>query len=291
MSEDNRGRNQWMRQLDDTVRGASGGFLFSIPLLYTMEVWWVGTFVNAQRMFVALVITFGIVFLLNRTSGFRKGHGSELAEVMPDTIHAVALSLICTAFVLFLLRRVTMDTPLDEALGKVVYEAVPFALGVALANQFLSSGRQQQSGSSSQKQQQGQEGRLNATLKDIGATIVGAIFIGFTIAPTTEIPMLAADITAPWLLGLMALSLLVSYGIVFESGFAEARKRRQQQGIFQRPLSETVVAYLVSLVVAAAMLWFFHQVELDDSWQMWINYTVVLGLPATVGGAAGRIAV
>ncbi len=103
--------------------------------------------------------------------------------------------------------------------------------------------------------------------------------------------MLAANITPPWLLALMAASLLISYGIVFESGFADARKCRQQQGIFQRPISETVVAYLVSLLVAGLMLWFFKQFGPDDPWYVWLHYTVVLGLPAAVGGAAGRIAV
>ena len=103
--------------------------------------------------------------------------------------------------------------------------------------------------------------------------------------------MLAADMTAPWLLALMAASLAISYGIVFESGFADARKRRQQRGIFQRPISETVVAYLVSLTVAALMLWFFKQFGTDDPWNVWLHYTVVPGLPAAVSGAAGRIAV
>ncbi|HEY9873801.1 MAG TPA: DUF2391 family protein, partial [Candidatus Obscuribacterales bacterium] len=75
----------------------------------------------------------------------------------------------------------------------------------------------------------------------------------------------------------------------FEAGFTNQKKRMQQQGIFQRPLSETVACYLVSLLAAAFMLWFFQQVSLEDPWQMWLSYTLLLGLPASVGGAAGRI--
>ncbi len=48
-------RNQWTHELDDFVRGASGGFLFSIPLLYTMEAWWIGSFIDPPRMFAGLV--------------------------------------------------------------------------------------------------------------------------------------------------------------------------------------------------------------------------------------------
>ncbi len=128
-------------------------------------------------------------------------------------------------------------------------------------------------------------------LKDLGATAIGATFIGFTIAPTQEVPLLAANLSPPWFLALMAASLLISYAIVFEAGFADQRSRQRQRGIFQRPVSETIVSYLVALLVAAVMLWFFRQFGLEDPWHLWLKYTIVLGLPAAVGGAAGRIAV
>ena len=300
-------RSQWAAELDDLVRAVSGGFLFSIPLLYTMEVWWVGTFVNGRRMAIALVVTFVIVFLLNRSAGFRKGRRNRLADTLMETTQALSIGLVCTAGILFLLRRVTLETPPDEALGKVIYEAVPFALGVAVASQFLNGDRSQSedgrggpdAGGGGQGAQQGADSRrgqndrsgLRGTLRDLGATVVGAMFIGFTIAPTAEVPMLAAGLHPPGLLALMAASLLLSYGIVFESGFADQRARRQQRGIFQRPISETIVSYLVSLLVAAGMLWFFRQFGLEDPWHMWLKYTIVLGLPAAVGGAAGRLAV
>jgi len=33
----------------------------------------------------------------------------------------------------------------------------------------------------------------------------------------------------------MVASLLISYGIVFEAGFANQQKRQKQRGLFQRP--------------------------------------------------------
>lgn len=103
--------------------------------------------------------------------------------------------------------------------------------------------------------------------------------------------MLAASLTPPWLLGVMAASLAVSYMIVFESGFADEGRRRGQQGVLQSPLSETVASYLVALGVAALMLALYDQIRLDDPWPVWLSHTIVLGLPAAVGGAAGRLAV
>jgi len=284
---------QWSKEVDDLVRGASGGFLFGIPLLYTMEVWWIGSFINPQRMLVALAITFGIVFVLNRTAGFRRTEGISFFDGIIATVEALAISTVCAGIILVLLRRITIDTPLPEILGKIVYEAVPFAVGVALANQLLRAGGEANHSQHSQNEQpqDTRKERINGTLADIGATLVGAMFIAATIAPTDEIPMLVVSLSHPWLLGLMAASLVISYGIVFEAGFADQERREQQRGIFQRPLSETIVSYLISVAAAALMLWFFHQLSFNDPWQMWLNYSIVLGLPATIGGAAGRLAV
>jgi putative integral membrane protein (TIGR02587 family) len=309
-------KSMWSRELDDLVRGASGGFLFGIPLLYTMEVWWIGSYATPLRLLIALFATFCGVLLLNRTAGFRGTQDVRLRDAAMDSVEALAIGLICTAIVLTLLREINTGTPFDEIVGKMIFESVPFALGVALANQFLQGSREgndssdnnnsresssggagddsrqdSQDRESSNESKNSAKGRLNATLADVGATLIGALIIAFNIAPTDEIPMLAAAIEPLWLLLLIAASLFISYGIVFEAGFHNQQQREQQQGIFQRPLSETVASYLVALVAALCMLWFFNQLTLDDPWQLWLRYTLILGLPATIGGAAGRLAV
>ncbi|MBD2089923.1 TIGR02587 family membrane protein [Microcoleus sp. FACHB-1515] len=274
----------WQSELNDLVRGSCGGFLFGIPLLYTMEVWWIGSFIEPPMMLAAIVTAFVAVFLLSRTAGFRHTQNIRMVDALKDTIEALAIGFVCTTIILVLLREVTPEVSLDEALGKVLFEGIPFSLGVALANLFLSS-------KDAANQNGQQDGVINATIADIGATAIGASIISASIAPTDEVAMLAAGISAPWLLALMAASLLISYGIVFQSGFANQDHRRQQRGLFQRPLSETVMSYLVSLLISAFLLWFFQQLQFDDPLSMWLRYTLILGLPATVGGAAGRLAV
>lgn len=293
-----RRRQAWKAEVEDLVRGACGGFLFGIPLLYTMEMWWIGSFVSPSMMLSALTVTYVVVFLLNRTEGFRRVQGNSTQQAAIDSVEAIALGLLCAALILVLLQEITVQTPLDEALGKLIYESVPFTLGVALANQVLRGDRNAQSddassesSSQSSSAQNKPSDELHATLSDIGATLIGSIIIAFNIAPTDEVAMLAAAVPAPWLLGIIVISLLVSYGIVFEAGFAKQQQRMQQRGIFQRPSSETVAAYLISLAAAAIMLWFFQQLHFTDPWTMWLRYTLVLGLPSTIGGAAGRLAV
>ncbi len=291
-----RRKNQWLSELDDIVRGASGGFLFGIPLLYTMEVWWIGSYSKPLRLMIALFATFVIVFLLNRTSGFRKAGGIRATDAITDSIEAIAIGIVCATFVLFLLQEVTTSTPLQEALGKIIFESVPFTIGVAVASQFLNDTPDKNRPHSLEAGKDDEaknhiKNDINATFADIGATLIGAVFIAFNIAPTDEIPMLSAAISPPWLLAIIVASLVISYGIVFEAGFANQQKRQQQQGIFQRPMSETVMSYLMSLVAAMFMLWFFQKLSFEDPWSMWLSFTLVLGLPATIGGAAGRLAI
>lgn len=284
--------NRWKTELDDLIRGASGGFLFGIPLLYTMEVWWIGSTVGPIRLLMALVLTFAVVFMLNRTSGFRKATDVNTIDAVMDTIEAMGLGILCAGVILWLLQEITLQTPLNEAVGKLIYEGVPFTLGVALANQFLSGNSQgDQDTGNGPTPRPGSKGQLNETLSDIGGTMIGATIIAFNIAPTDEIPMLAAAVSGPWLLAVMVASLVISYGIVFQAGFANQQKRQQQQGIFQRPLSETIASYLISLIAGMAMLFFFDKVQFGDPWQMWLSHILLLGLPATIGGAAGRLAV
>jgi len=244
---------------------------------------------------VAIALTFIVVFLLNQTDGFRKRrHIASAYEAAMDTVEAIAIGVICSALMLVLLRELTPETAFKEALGKIIFESVPFSLGVALANQFLGDSRnanpkEQTDGKPNNSPKQNAPDDLQATLADIGATLIGATVIAFNIAPTDEIPMLAAGVSPPWLLTIIASSLVISYAIVFQAGFSDQRKRRQQQGIFQRPLSETTMCYLVSLLASALMLWFFQKLTFSDPWTMWLDHTLLLGLPATIGGAAGRL--
>ena len=285
----------WSNQFDDMIRGASGGFLFGIPLLYTMEVWWIGSQTPPPVMLAILAATFAVVFLLNRTEGFRKTQSMHFLDTFMDSVEVLAIGIICATFMLFLLGEIRVGTPLEEALGKLILESVPFALGAASSRAFLSGDRwsstnSEGSDNKGKQKKKADKQEINATLADIGATLIGATIIAFNIAPTDEIPMLNASASPSWLLAILVASLIISYGIVFQAGFTTQKKRRQQQGIFQRPISETVASYLVSLFAAAFMLFFFNRLTIDDPWTLWLSHTVLLGLPASIGGAAGRIA-
>jgi len=284
--------NIWLRELQDILRGAAGGFLFGIPLLYTVEVWSIGSSVQPERLLVVLAVTFGVVWLLTQTGGFRRTLRLRPLEAVLESIEALGIGILCAAIALVLLRRITLATPLSETLGKLIFEGVPFSLGVALARSLLSPSperpvsRRQRNGFSQKRL----ASRWPDTLVDLDATLLGAMLIAFSIAPTEEIRLLAAAIPPLWLLLIIAASLLLSYTIVFASGFANGSERRHR-GLLLSPITETLVAYLVALLISTTMLVFFQQLTPADPWQEWLSNILVLGLPASIGGAAGRILV
>jgi putative integral membrane protein (TIGR02587 family) len=284
----------WAAEGLDLVRAVAGGLLFGIPLLFTMEVWWIGTATRPGPMVAALLLTLLVVVVLTRTSGFRSTKDIRLVDAVMDGIEAVALGVLSVFVLLVLLQEITPETPLREALGKTVYEATPFGMGIALAQQFLRKGRDgKDDGEGAQDGGDGSaaEGRVGATVADLGATVTGAVFVAFNIAPTDEVPVLAAAMGAAGLIAVVVVSLLVSFVVVFVAGFSNEEKRHRQPGILQHPVTETVVCYLVALVCSAAMLLFFQRLDMGAPLGATLRDVIVLGLPASVGGAAGRLVV
>ncbi len=48
----------WKREYSELARAFSGAFLFGITLLYTMELWWIGTYISFWRLFLLLAFAF-----------------------------------------------------------------------------------------------------------------------------------------------------------------------------------------------------------------------------------------
>ena len=280
----------WRTELLNVVRAASGGLLFGVPLLYTMEVWWTGTHTSPALMLVVLGVLFLPVLALNRTAGFRAHRDVRLRDAVGDTVEAIAVGIVVTAVVLLLIGEIGPDSGRESALGKVVYECVPFCLGVGVARHFLQDRREGGSnGDAEDPDDDDLNEGLSPTVADLGATVLGAIFVSLSIAPTDEVPMIASALGPIGLLALIGASLVTSYAIVFVADFRNQEGRHAQEGPFQRPISETVVSYLVALCVAGALLWLFQR-GTDPPADL-LARMVVLGFPAAIGGAAGRLAV
>lgn len=276
-------QSSWKRELGAFGRAFSGAFLFGVPLLFTMEMWWIGTYADLWKLVVFLLLALSANLGLTYFAGFKQNRTA--LQFIDQAIDAVAVGVVGSFVVLVVLNRISLSDPLDSIVGKIIVQAVPLSIGASLANIVFNKG----------EGRQGEDSALDrpwlSLVNDIGATAIGGIFIGFSIAPTDEVPMLAAGMSFPHELALVGLTLFIGYLIVFVSGFDPEVHGQQQPGLFQRPLTETTLAYLVSLIVALVALFLFDRIEVRDPLQTVVSQTLVLGMPTMVGGAAGRLAV
>ena len=272
----------WQRELGDFVRAFSGAYLFGMPMLYTMEMWWLGTTIETPRLIALLILAFLVNLGLATIAGFKRE--STFRSRVDQATDAVAVGLVGSAMVLAVLNQIQIHEPLDSLLGKLIVQAVPLSIGAMVANAVFSGGALSQPKPAEERSTWGE------LLKDIGATAAGALFLSFAIAPTEEIRMIAGDLHTVHVVGLVLLSLVASYAIVFASGFDPQRRHPARQHALQGPVGETALAYVVSLVVAATVLFVLPGLGSGDSALSVVTQTLVMGLPACVGGAAGRIA-
>jgi len=277
----------WRIELGDFCRAFSGAFLFGIPLLYTQEMWSLGSYVTGWKLLGMLLIAFVVNLGLSYFAGFKSEQPRDFVGHLDQAIDAVAVGAVASAVVLLVLNRVSPSDPLDSILGTIVVQVPPLSIGASVARDLFAAGMGRQGGEP--------RGRAvapwQATLRDLGATMAGGIFVGFNTAPTEEIRLLAAEMPTGHLMGLMLFSIAVIYAIVFESGFSPDARRPEEQGFLQDPVSETAMAYAVSLVVALGALSLFNEADFADPIASLVSQTLVIGLPTAIGGAAGRLVI
>lgn len=278
-------RGPWAEELNDLTRAFSGAFLFAIPLLFTMEMWWIGQYANLWKLIVFLVIAFLANLGLIYFAGFEQQ--SAFRTSFPQAVKAVAVGVVGAVVVLLILNRIQLSDPLDSTLGKIIIQAIPLSIGASVANAVFA-------GAESRAGENGQGPEINPwriTFNDLGAAMIGSVFISLAVAPTQEIPMLAAEMSYWHEFALIVFSVAISYAIVFESGFDPAAGLQQHQAMFRHPIAETLVTYLLALVVTAVILFLFDRIEFGDPFPYVLSQIVVLALPAGMGGAAGRLAI
>jgi len=273
----------WRVELDAVLRAVGGSLLFGVPLLFTMEMWWIGDSMPRPQLVGLLLLALAMSSLLARLGGFRDDRRS-VREDIAEGVECLAIGIVVAALVLLALGRITADTSLHGVLGMIGVQCIPLALGAVVAN-LVFDPDSSRTGTST-------DSPRSELLNDVAATAAGALFLGFAIAPTEEVPMLSAGLDTTSVVAVVLLTLVASYVIVFASGFDPAhRNRGERGGAFQHPVTETVMTYVVSLVVAAVLLVGFGQLDADDSMRSALVHVLVLGVPAAIGGAAGRVVV
>jgi putative integral membrane protein (TIGR02587 family) len=286
----NRGQRPIVQSLQEYGRGIAGGLLFSLPLVYTMEVWWTGFIADSTRLLLAVIITFGLLLGYNRFGGMRPG--VRLLDVIVDSVEEMGMGTVLAALILFLLGRITAGMTWQEILGKVVVESLVVSIGVSVGTAQLGmSEKKDEGGESSGGSQSGQESSSGPSqvLGQMVLAFCGAVLFAANIAPTEEIVIVAIEASTWKLLGLAALSLLIGMLILHFSDFVGARHAiaSKSKGAVLK-LLESVAGYAIALLASAMMLWFFRRFD-GMPLATCLSEIVVLGLAANIGASAGRL--
>jgi putative integral membrane protein (TIGR02587 family) len=257
----------------DLAHDFGGAIIFSIPLLMTMEMWWLGFYMDRFRL--AIFLVFALLLVLG-LSYFEGGEETFKIEVL-DALTACAVGYVVAALMLFLLGIIKPGMSVDEGVGKVALHAVPCSIGAILARRQL--------GAEATHKEQRRQDQYAGKLFLMGA---GAIFLAFQLAPTEEMVLIGYQITG-WhaaALAMVSLGVMQAFlcsveaqgrGSIFSADFF--------WGVFMRL---TIVGYALVLLLSLYVLWTFGRLDgaaLPEA----IMSILVLGFPAAIGASAARL--
>jgi putative integral membrane protein (TIGR02587 family) len=283
------------REGRDLLVAITGGAIVGMPLLYTMEMWLHGTLLGPAQQLGLLFGALLVNLLFSVVSGFRHEYGLSSAAL--ESVSAFGIGLVFSAAILWLVGEVGPGDPPSEILGKVLLQTVPVSIGVSVADAHVRGKRRDGSeeggdGENGKREPppraQRESWQTRQDIRDITATLTGAVLFSINIGPTEEVILIAGRLSPVHLLAVVLASLALCYVILYASGIKDHPVHIPS--LVQSPPAETVITYAASLGVALALLWVLGEPEAIGSLNTLVAATVVLGLPTAVGGAAGRIA-
>jgi putative integral membrane protein (TIGR02587 family) len=259
----------------DLMRAFGGAVIFAFPLLMTMEMWWLGFYMEPLRLLLFLSVNLAILFGLSYFAGFRETF--RLKEDALDAFAAFGVGTISSATLLALFGIITWDMPLSEIVGKIAVQTVPASIGAMAARSQLGDNEDEEKGTS------GYAGQLFLML-------AGALFLAFTVAPTEEMVLISFLMT-PWhALALVVISIVVLHAFVYSLEFSGQEELPGGGSFWRTFFGYSIAGYGIALLVSLYVLWTFGRLDGLGAGQIAMMITV-LGFPAALGAALARLVV
>ena len=258
-------------------RAFAGALIFALPMLMTMEMWWLGFYMHPLRLALLVVVILPLLVGLSRLGGFRPT--SRLRDEVADAFVACLIAAAAAAIILYVFGLITADMTVRELVGKITLQAVPGSIGAMLARNQLHEASLAMAEKDPKVPSYGGELFLMA---------VGALFLGFNVAPTEEMIFIAYKMTVWHEISLVALSLVLMHGFVFAVNFRGGGKRAPGISFASVFARFTLVGYAIVLLVSLYILWTFGRID-GLSLEETISASVVLGFPGAIGAALARL--
>jgi putative integral membrane protein (TIGR02587 family) len=272
------GRHPDLDLLIGVARAFGGAVFFALPLLMTMEMWWLGFYMDRLRLALFVLAMIPLLIGLDHFSGFKET--SSWLEDAVDGMIAYGTGTVASVIILAVFGVLRLSTPLDEAVGMVALQAVPASLGAVLAASQL-GGR-----GGSQSARRDREVGYGTELMFM---LAGGVFLAFNLAPTEEMVLIAFKMTPAHGAALMLLTVLLMHAFVYGVEFhgSPSAAGAAHWSLFLR---FTLVGYALSLATSAYVLWTFGRFE-GTGLELRVLEAVVLGFPAGLGAAGARLIV
>jgi putative integral membrane protein (TIGR02587 family) len=263
--------------LTGVARAFAGAIIFALPMLMTMEMWWIGFYIDPWRLILLIIIQVPLLTALSHISGFKETEG--WLDDLLDAFVAIAIAAIAATALLFVFSVIGFDTGPEEAIGKIAIQTFPASIGAMLANDQLAGS------DDNHKQERARHGPYPAELL---LMVTGALFLGLNVAPTEEMILLSYMMDPAREIALIAISLLAMHAFVYSLEFRGGHRPHPDVGFWSLFLRYTVVGYALVLVICLYLLWTFGRTD-GSGWNEIISAVVVLGFPCAIGAAAARL--
>lgn len=259
------------------ARASAGALIFSLPMLMTMEMWWIGFYVSPWRLVLLVLVSLPVLLGLSRFVGFEPT--SSWREDLVDVFVALLVAAVAATGVLWLFGLLSPAMSARELIGKITLQCIPGSIGAMLARSQLGV-------------HSGDAGKAGAQDPSYGGELflmgVGALFLSFNVAPTEEMVLIAFKMSVWQEVALLLLSLLLMHGFVYSVSFRGSPHRSDEATSLGLFLRFTVVGYAIVLLVSLYVLWTFGRTDGMSSEEM-LSAAVVLGFPGAIGAAAARL--
>ncbi|BBC72068.1 membrane protein [Altererythrobacter sp. B11] len=271
-------RSQDREYLRGLARAFAGAILFSLPLLMTMEMWWLGFYLDRWKLAQFILVNFAVLVGLSRVAGFEETRNWR--EDVHDALAAFAVGALASAAVLALFALIAPGMSTDEILGKIAIQAVPASFGAMIANKQLS-------GSGNDDQDRARPGPSYAG--ELFLMTAGALFLSFNVAPTEEMVLIAYRMSAWHGVVLVIVSILLIHAFVYGLGFAGQPDVGDARTV---PLFVrfSIAGYAIAVLVSLYVLWTFGRTVGSSPAEI-AMMTAVLAFPSTIGAAVARLVV
>jgi putative integral membrane protein (TIGR02587 family) len=263
----------------ELARAAAGALLFAFPLMMTMEMWWIGFYLDPGRFLLFLLVGFALLLGLSYYSGFRGDEGWP--DVVMDALSGFAVAVLVSALFLALFGVLEADMPLRELVGKVGLVAVPAGIGALVARKQLQA---------SDENAEGERTENCSYAGEIFLMFAGAVFIAFNVAPTDEIGLISHMLT-PWhALALATVTIAIQHALVYSIGFSGQEAWPRDSRFAFVFFNYTVAGYGVALAVSLYVMWTFGRIDGLPLGEV-ASMMIVLGFPAALGAATARLVI